>query len=378
MKKPYYLSEDIYPECWESVSEAYNDLSVYTYQFIEYKSNKYHIPEELVGDAVLIVCERAFKYRYSYNPEISKLHNWVNKIIERVLINIYNKLPDEQPLDNIINKDIQNGDLDTYNETNINYVEMGVSPESNMVYDEVQNIRKEVAEALNNHIGNLRPIDRDIFIKAYVDDIPFKVIASEFGMTETAARKRAFDIKNRIRHRLPAITPWKLCDMTLCQKIEESSIPLCITEEDILLKLYPQYDTRKIEPEDTDTIEYENVVVAYELLVHHLEMCFDDYNGQAEENTDVYSELKEELKRRGRVIKYNEDLGNTMFIIEDDLDLIVRGPGSPELYIGFIYEFINIYTFGTNAASIADYIDDLHSLIDRMSDEIDRLIDIRD
>ena len=66
-------------------------------------------------------------------------------------------------------------------------------------------------------------------------------------------------------------------------------------------------------------------------------MCFDDYNSKAEEGTDVYSELKDELSRRGREIRDNESLGDNMFIIEDDL----------------------------------------HSLIDRAGDEIDSLIDIR-
>ena len=118
-------------------------------------------------------------------------------------------------------------------------------------------------------------------------------------------------------------------------------------------------------------------VAAHELLRFHLEMCFDDYNSKAEEGTDVYSELKDELSRRGREIRDNESLGDNMFIIEDDLDLIVRGPGSPVLYIGFIHKFITIYTAGTSAKSIADYIGDLHSLIDRAGDEIDSLIDIR-
>ena len=66
-----------------------------------------------------------------------------------------------------------------------------------------------------------------------------------------------------------------------------------------------------------------------------------------------------------------------MFIIEDDLDLIVSGPGNPVLYIGFIYDFIALYTDGTSAKSIADFIGDLHSLIDSVGDEIDSLIDIK-
>ena len=169
-----------------------------------------------------------------------------------------------------------------------------------------------------------------------------------------------------------------MSDIVLYNKAEElTPVPLIGPEEDILLKLYPQYDIRGIEPEDTDTVQYENLVAAHELLRSHLEICFDDYISNTEEPTDVYSELKDELSRRGREIRDNESLGDNMFIIEDDLDLIVKGPGSPVLYIGFIHEFITIYTSGTSAKSIADYIDDLHSLIDRAGDEIDSLIDIR-
>lgn len=384
--KAYYLSEDIDPMLWESVSDAYNDLSVYAYRFIAYKSDKFPIPEELIGDAVLMACEWAFKYRYSYNIEISKLHNWINTIIKRVLIRIHNKLPNDQRLDAIINRAVTDFDTDydldpdepeSEDEGEGNF-EVGASPEHNMLLGEVQRIRKEVADALNKHIDNLKPLDREIFTKAYIDDIPFKVIASQTGLTETAARKRAFDIKNRIRHKLPSITPWNLSDIVLYNKAEElTPVPLIGPEEKILLKLYPQYDTRGIEPEDTDTVQYENLVAAHELLRSHLEMCFDDYNSKAEEGTDVYSELKDELSRRGREIRDNESLGDNMFIIEDDLDLIVRGPGSPVLYIGFIHEFITIYTAGSSATSIADYIDDLHSLIEIAGDEIDSLIDIR-
>ena len=384
--KAYYLSEDIDPILWESVSDAYNDLSVYAYHFIAYKSDKYPIPEELIGDAVLMACERAFKYKDNFDIELGKLHNWFNMIIIHVLNAIFNKLPNDQRLDAIINRAVTDFDTDydldpdepeSEDDGEGNF-EVGASPEHNMLLGEVQRIRKEVADALNKYINNLKPLDREIFTKAYIDDIPFKVIASQTGLTETAARKRAFDIKNRIRHKLPSITPWDLSDIVLYNKAEDlTPVPLIGPEEEILLKLYPQYDTRGIEPEETDTVQYENLVAAHELLRSHLEMCFDDYNSKAEEGTDVYSELNDELSRRGREIRDNESLGDNMFIIEDDLDLIVKGPGSPVLYIGFIHEFITIYTAGTSAKSIADYIDDLHSLIDRAGDEIDSLIDIR-
>lgn len=384
--KAYYLSEDIDPMLWESVSDAYNDLSVYAYHFIAYKSDKYPIPEELIGDAVLMACERAFKYRYSFNIKVSKLHNWINKIIENVLKGIYNKLPDEQSLDTIIYKtseceseyDLNPEETERKEGDNIGVI--GSSPEQNMLIEEVQRIRKEVADALKNHIDHLKPLDREIFIKAYVDDIPYKVIAAETGLTETAARKRAFDIKNRIRHRLPEIIPWRPCDMVLYQ-LRQQPIPIrpvLSGDEGILLKLYPQYDTRKYNEDDIDNIEEkENLVAVHELLRYHLEDCFDDYIDQAEEGTDVYSELKAELGRRGWNIREDKHLSDNMFIIEDDLDLIVSGPGNPVLYIGFIYDFIALDTGETSAKSIADFIGDLHSLIDSVGDEIDSMIDIK-
>ena len=384
--KAYYLSEDIGPMLWESVSDAYNDLSVYAYHFIAYKSDKYPILEELIGDAVLIACERAFKYRYSFNIKVSKLHNWINKIIENVLKGIYNKLPDEQSLDTIIYKtseceseyDLNPEETERKEGDNIGVI--GSSPEHNILVEEVQRIRKEVADALKNHIDHLKPLDREIFIKAYVDDIPYKVIAAETGLTETAARKRAFDIKNRIRHRLPEIIPWRPCDMVLNQLIQQPIHirPVLSGDEGILLKLYPQYDTRKYNEDDIDNIEEkENLVAVHELLSYHLEDCFDDYIDQAEEGTDVYSELKAELGRRGWNIREDKLLSDNMFIIEDDLDLIVSGPGNPVLYIGFIYDFIALDTGGTSAKSIADFIGDLHSLIDSVGDEIDSMIDIK-
>jgi RNA polymerase sigma factor (sigma-70 family) len=387
--KAYYLSEDIDPILWESVSDAYNDLSVYAYHFIAYKSDKYPIPEELIGDAVLMACERAFKYRHGFNIEISKLHNWINTIIKRVLFGIHNKLPEVQRLDAIINRavtdfetdyDLDPDEPESEGDVEDNF-EVGASPEHNMLVGEVQRIRKEVADALKNHIDHLKPLDREIFTKAYIDDIPFKVIASQTGLTETAARKRAFDIKNRIRHALPKITDWELCDMVLYNKIAEPiPVPMMGPEEDIeiLLKLYPQYDTSKIDGDEIDTmVEQENLVAVHELLRSHLEMCFDDYKGEAQEGSDIYSELREELLRRGREFKEDDRLDSNMFIIRDDLDLIVSGPGEPILYIGFIHEFITIYTGGTSASSIADFLDDLHSIIDVAGDEIDSLIDIK-
>lgn len=386
MKKSDYLSEDINPKDWKSVSETYNDISVYAYRFIEsVLSKKYQIPEELIGDSVLMACERAFKYRHGFDIKISKLHNWINKIIENVLKGIYNKLPDEQSLDTIIYKTSEcesECDLnpeETERKEGDNIGGIGASPEQSMLIEEVQRIKKEVADALKDHIDHLKPLDREIFIKAYVDDIPYKVIAAETGLTETAARKRAFDIKNRIRHRLPEITPWRPCDMVL-YKLRKQIIPIRpkLDGKEILLKLYPQYDTRKYNEDDIDNIEEkENLVAVHELLSNYLEECFDDYKDQSKDGIYVYSDLKAELSRRGWNIREDKHLSDNMFIIEDDLDLIVSGPVNPVLYIGFIYDFIALYTDGTSAKSIADFIGDLHSLIDSVGDEIDSLIDIK-
>ena len=82
--KPNYLSEDIDPACWKTASDAYNDLSIYAYHFIESPSNKYRIPEELVGDEVLMACERAFKYRYSFNIKVSDLHSLIDSVGDEI------------------------------------------------------------------------------------------------------------------------------------------------------------------------------------------------------------------------------------------------------------------------------------------------------
>ena len=146
--KSYYLSEDIYLEDWESVSDAYNDLAVYAYNHIKYLSGTYPIPEEYVGDAVLKACEKAFKYSYSYDEGLGKLHNQFNLILKNVLHDIYNRLPKEQSLDNILNVrhgspayDDQCDDPDAEETSEGDTVGMGTSPEHNMVHDEVKKIR---------------------------------------------------------------------------------------------------------------------------------------------------------------------------------------------------------------------------------------------
>ena len=110
--KAYYLSEDIDPILWESVSDAYNDLAEYAYNRIEYLSSTYPIPAEYAGDAVLKACEKAFKYSYSYDETVGKRHNWFNLILKNAIHDIYKTLPKEQSLDKVLNKDIANNDSD--------------------------------------------------------------------------------------------------------------------------------------------------------------------------------------------------------------------------------------------------------------------------
>ena len=173
--KAYYLSEEIDPILWESVSDAYNDLSVYAYHFIAYKSDKYPIPEELIGDAVLMACERAFKYRHSFNIEISKLHNWINTIIKRVLFGIHNKLPEVQRLDAIINRAVTDFETDydsdpdepeSEGDVEDNF-EVGASPEHTMLKGNLLGFPRKLAAALGNqlqvllHAGDCRSTGLD-------------------------------------------------------------------------------------------------------------------------------------------------------------------------------------------------------------------------
>lgn len=360
--KTYYLSDEIDPMDWESVSDAYNDLAVYAYKRIDYLSSIYPIPEELIGDAVLMACEKAFRYADRFDGNIGKLHNWFNAIIKNCIHDIHNKQHD-----NMVNND-DNHENDS--------VDIGTSPEHTMVVEEVMQIREEVAEALKNHIDNLRPLDREIFMKAFVDDLPYKVIAAQTGLTETAARKRAFDIKKRIRKDLPDITSWKLTDIIIyCQEAKLPS-PHSVAEYR-LLEHYPQYDPSKLEPEYTNTFGYEEEVEAHTMLSSYLEMCFDDYKRAFEKEGDLFPELLEELRKRGRTVTSNEQLGPDFFIIEDDLDLILSCEYGISLYIGFTHEFILIECEEADATSICDFIDDLHPLIDLVGEEIDSIIDIR-
>lgn len=394
--KPYYLSEDIYPQGWESITDAYNDLAEYAYNRIEHLSNRYPIPEEYVGDAVLKACERAFKYSYSYDETLGKIHNWFNLILKNVIHDIYNKLPKEQSLDHVLNRDIEDHDfdvsvhddcqgddgqcdgLDEGETSECDNVEMGASPEYNMVYEEVQKIRKEVANALKTHVDNLKPIDREIFVKAYLEDIPFKVIAEELGMTETGTRKRAFDIKKRIRHVLPQITPWKITDMVLYNKVAEPEmVPVCYPMQDILLKLYPQYDTSEIDWDEIDDMDLERDMEVHALLTSYLEMCFDDYKKDSSEASIDYAALVSELQRRGRTITEKSGYDAELCVVEDDLDIVIGTEPTLMIHIGFVHEFMPIVCSGTDAKSVADFIDDLHELLDRAGEEIDSIIDTR-
>ena len=59
-KQHVVLSEDIYSEDWTCELDAYNDLAVYAYDFLERLALKRPIPEELIGDIVISACNRAY------------------------------------------------------------------------------------------------------------------------------------------------------------------------------------------------------------------------------------------------------------------------------------------------------------------------------
>ena len=117
-------------------------------------------------------------------------------------------------------------------------------------------------------------------------------------MTETGARKRAFDIKKRIRHVLPLITPWKIADIVLYNKVAEPKmVPPHYPIQDILFKLYPQYDTREIDWDEIDDMDLVRDMEVHALLTSYLEMCFDDYKLDSSEAFIDYAALVSELQR---------------------------------------------------------------------------------
>ena len=71
---------------------------------------------------------------------------------------------------------------------------------------------------------------------------------------------------------------------------------------------------------------------------------------------------------------FNEVLGPEFFIVDDALDIVIEGRGnSIELHIGFIYRFLTLPIREASAASVADFIMNLHNILDESGEEIDAL-----
>ena len=365
------LSEDIDPMLWATSADAYNDLAEYAYQRVEMMTRKNGtLDKESAGDIVLTACCRAFKYSYNYNPEIAKLHNWFNRIIRNTIIDYCKKNG------TYLEKNVQKSGrfYSSYGENSANDLEL--SPEETAISDQVNSIRQEVLKALNEHIDTLNPLDKEIFISAYVDDIPYKAIAEKTGMTETAARKRAFDIKNRIRKNLDKITEWKLEDLVLYNKIECGIEPTAdFSEENLMLyALFPQYKVTDIDP--SEDIEFREERELCCILETDLDISFNEYYRQPAptDQAELFTALQTELNERGRKLIFKEELGPEFFIVDDELDIVIEERGSSiELYIGFIYRFLTLSISEASAASVADFIGNLHSILDESGEEIDAL-----
>lgn len=365
------LSEDIDPMLWVTSSDAYNDLAEYAYQRVEMITRKkggLALNEELAGDIVITACSRAFKYSYRFDPEIAKLHNWFNKIISNTINDYYKK--NSRHLEKNLQKSSRF--YDSYGENSVNDLES--SPEETVISDQVSTIREEVVKALNEHIDTLKPLDKEIFISAFVDDIPYKVIAEKAGMTETAARKRAFDIKNRIKKNLDKITAWDLEDIVLYNKIEDGIEPIeALTEQDSrLFTFFPQYDVRDIDPEED--LEYRKERELCDILETDIDISFNEYFRQPApaDQAELFTALQTELKERGRKLIFNEVLGPEFFTVDDALDIVIEGSGnSIELRIGFIYRFLTLPISEASAASVADFIMNIHNILDESGEEID-------
>lgn len=369
-KQHVVLSEDIYPEDWTCELDAYNDLAVYAYDFLERLALKRPIPEELIGDIVISACNRAYKYADRFDPECGKLHHWFNAILKHQAIDFCKK--------NLKNPQANSTPIEVRAQSGKEIPMEDPCPEDGMIRKQVEAIRKEVADALNDHIDNLRPIDKDIFIQAFVEDVPYRIIAEKTGLTETAARKRAFDIKRRIQKHIAAITPWKPCEMVLFNLAKDNvHMPIRhYTEvERMLLRMFPQYDKREVDIyEDHEMLKEQEL---HHMIATHLEICFDEEFKSEDEayDGDLYESLYNELEKRGYGLIRHKEAGREHFIIMDDLDLIVEKRASRTvLHIGFTFEFIDIFAGHTPASKVADYIGSLHQLLDEIGDEIDGIL----
>ena len=366
------LSEDIDPTLWATSAEAYNDLAEYAYQRVEMMTRKkgdIALNEEMAGDIVITACSRAFKYSYRFDPEIAKLHNWFNKIISNTINDYYKK--NSRHLEKNLQKSSRF--YDSYGENSANNLEL--SPEETAISDQVSTIREEVVKALNEHIDTLKPLDKEIFLSAFVDDIPYKVIAEKAGMTETAARKRAFDIKNRIRKNLDKITAWSLDDMTHClSKLTRKPLSYTPSRRRRLYMVFPQYKVRDIDP--AEDLEFREERELCCILETDLDISFNEYYSQPAptDQAELFTALQTELNERGRKLIFKEELGPEFFIVDDELDIVIEERGSSiELYIGFIYRFLTLSISEASAASVADFIGNLHSILDESGEEIDAL-----
>lgn len=399
--------DNVDPWDWNDVTDAYLDLAEFARANL-YKRMRDNIEDQIhIEDVVIEACEKAFKRRENFDETKGNISQWFSMIISSTWNNKYNKLypwkaaerrrkKREQAEKGLIQdghiidiksrgyeRYIENKDYNGYTQSspyedsddNRND-DLGISPEEHTMKKQARSLCKEVAAVLYQNIEKLKPKDIGIFTKAVIEKIAYRTIAEEYGMTETAIRKRVFDIKKKLKTELEEVYGKDIILQISCQKTlpsENAPEPIDpILHDSGILQAYPQYIPDDVVYDDTEEWIAENMESLTEDLEWYLQSSLEAYNKT--EGSFNFSELQNELTKRGYRTYSKEDIVIEHFIIEDELDLIVF---NNLLYIGFLNRLFCIPLNETSVNDCVDFIEDIHYLLDSVGDIIDMNIAIK-
>lgn len=395
--------DNVDPWDWNDFTDAYLDLAEFARANL-YKRMRDNIEDQIhIEDVVIEACEKAFKCRENFDETKGNISQWFSMIISSTWNNKYNKLypwkaaerrrkKREQAEKGLIqdghiidiksrgyeryieNKDYNGYTLSSpYEDSDDNRNDdLDISPEEHTMKKQARALSKEVVDVLYRNIEKLKPKDIGIFTQAVIDNVAYKTIAEEYGMTETAIRKRVFDIKKKLRTELEGLYGKDVIyqiSFQKCRRAKGHPEPIDFMLYDSgLLQAYPQY----IPEDDTEEWIAENLDCLIADLEWYLQSSLDEY--RKDEGSFAFSELQNELTRRGYKTYSNEDIREEHFIIKDELDLIVF---NNLLYIGFLNRLFCIPLNETSVNDCVDFIEDIHYLLDSVGDIIDMNIAIK-
>ena len=156
---------------------------------VVYKSNfslKHVEPKTIAHDIFVKIYFKLNKY----NPEKPVLP-WIQTIVKNNLIDLYRKQKSN-------NNKTQS--LDQMVENNYNLFEVIARSERN---PEELMIESEIKEELNDMLGMLKPMDKELVEGFYLQEKSLKELALEINSSVNAVSIRLFRAKNQLRKALP-------------------------------------------------------------------------------------------------------------------------------------------------------------------------------